>query len=155
MTGQAGIIPAAFVDGDLLPPIDDRKSVNVSRVTPIPRVVRLINLKYQHILKDSVWRYYQLIGTQNANVTEPNRHLGPGIPGPQHSNVQNLVNSTLESYTQKGFSCARCHINAFRQGVGAFPPFETRFEDLHVMSFLLLNAKSGSPNYDEQPQALE
>ena len=118
--------------------------VNVSRVTPIPPAVQMVNFKYQTLLKDSVWSYYQLIGTQQKNLKTPNYHLGPGIPGPQHSNVQNLVNTTLETYTQKGFSCARCHLNAFPYGVESFPPYEKRYEDLHVMSFLLLNAKSGS-----------
>ena len=142
--GEAGVIPLPYKAGDSLKPADDREAVNVSRVTPIPREVEAINKKYQKILKDSVWSYYQLIGTQNKNLNTPNDHLGPGIPGPQQSNVQNLVNTTLETYTQKGFSCASCHLNAFPHGVNSFPPYEKRFEDLHVMSFLLLNAKSGS-----------
>ncbi|SDZ77684.1 hypothetical protein [Microbulbifer marinus] len=143
-SGVAGVIPLPYKQGDSLIPIDEREQVNVSRVTPIPRDVQRVNYKYQRLLKDSVWSYYQLIGTQNKNLETPNRHLGPGIPGPQRSNVQNLVNTTLETYTQKGFSCARCHLNAFPQGVSSFPPYEKRFEDLHVMSFLLLNAKPGS-----------
>jgi hypothetical protein len=54
-------------------------------------------------LKESVWFYYQLIGTQNPNLNDkPNGHLGPGVIGAQASNVQNLINTTLESYTQKG-----------------------------------------------------
>ncbi|MFC6979934.1 hypothetical protein [Microbulbifer taiwanensis] len=120
--GVAGVIPLAYKEGDTLVPAADREVVNVSRVTPIPRDVQLVNHKYQSLLRDSVWSYYQLIGTQNKNLREPNRHLGPGIPGPQHSNVQNLVNTTLETYTQKGFSCARCHLNAFPQGCRAFRP---------------------------------
>ena len=142
--GVAGVIPVAYKAGDSLIPAEEREVVNVSRVTPIPREVQAVNRKYQRLLKDSVWSYYQLIGAQNKNLETPNRHLGPGIPGPQHSNVQNLVNTTLETYTQKGFSCARCHLNAFPHGVDSFPPYEKRFEDLHVMSFLLLNAKSSS-----------
>ena len=115
------------------------------------------------MLADTVWRYYQLVGAQNESGTLdnpfwqeanpdkvenpflgpgiPNENLGPGIPGPQYSNTTDLVNTTLESYTQPGFSCARCHINAFPQGVTAFPPYEKRFEPLHVMSFLLQNAQ--------------
>jgi len=50
----------------------------------------------------------------------------------------------LESYTQPGFSCARCHINAFPQGVTVFPPYEDYFKELHVMSFLLLSAQPES-----------
>lgn len=142
--GKAGVIPLPYKEGDVLIPKKEREMVNVSRVTPIPREVQRVNHKYQGLLRDSVWSYYQLIGAQNKNLREPNPHLGPGIPGPQRSNVQNLVNTTLETYTQKGFSCARCHLNAFPHGVRSFPPYENRFEDLHVMSFLLLNAKAGS-----------
>jgi len=145
LSGQAGIIPKAIVNGDPTILVQERKQVNVSRSTPIPEAVQQVNEKYQGMLDDTVWRYYQLIGTQNPNVTIPNEHLGPGIPGPQYSNVQNLVNTTLESYTQPGNSCAGCHINAFPQGVDTFPPYEPRFRDLHVMSFLLLNAKSADP----------
>lgn len=148
-SGVAGLIPATFKLGDALPLKSDIDQVNVSRVTPIPLDVRIANRKYQWLLRDSVWSYYQLIGTQNKNLVEPNRHLGPGIPGAQHSSVQNLVNTTLETYTQKGFSCARCHLNAFPHGVTSYPPYEKRFEALHVMSFLLLNAKSGQ---EENPQ---
>lgn len=143
-SGVAGLIPTPYKNGDKLLPVDERAAVNVSRVTPIPKAIEKINRKYQKKLKDSVWSYYQLIGTQNKNLAKSNDHLGPGIPGPQQSNTQNLVNSTLETYTQRGFSCASCHLNAFPHGVGSFPPYEERFEDLHVMSFLLLNAKSGS-----------
>lgn len=143
-SGEAGLIPAPYKEQDSLIPVEERETVNVSRVTPIPRHVEKVNQKYREMLKDSVWSYYQLIGTQNKNIDTPNDHLGPGIPGPQQSNVQNLVNTTLETYTQKGFSCAGCHLNAFPHGVSSFPPYEKRFEDLHVMSFLLLNAISGS-----------
>ncbi|WP_428821347.1 hypothetical protein [Microbulbifer sp. MCCC 1A16149] len=148
-SGEAGLIPATFKLGDPLPLKSEIKQVNVSRVTPIPLDVQIANRKYQWLLRDSVWSYYQLIGTQNKNLEVPNRHLGPGIPGAQHSSVQNLVNTTLETYTQKGFSCARCHLNAFPHGVTSYPPYEKRFEALHVMSFLLLNAKSGQ---EENPQ---
>ena len=148
-SGEAGLIPATFKQGDTLPPKSEIAQVNVSRQTPIPLAVQITNRKYQWLLRDSVWSYYQLIGTQNKNLTVPNPHLGPGIPGAQHSSVQNLVNTTLETYTQKGFSCSRCHLNAFPHGVTVFPPYEKRFEDLHVMSFLLLNAKSGQ---EENPQ---
>lgn len=162
LSGQPGLIPKAFLyEGDTAPPIADRVRINVSRATPIPAEVQSVNRRYQNRLKDSVWRYYQLIGTQNISGTNdenpdpdlqasinpylgpgiPNEDLGPGIPGAQFSNTTNLINTTLESYTQPGFSCARCHINAFPHGVQAFPPYENAFKDLHVMSFILLNAK--------------
>jgi hypothetical protein len=166
LAGQPGIIPMAFLyNDDTAPPIGDRVRVNVSRATPIPNAVRWINYQYQAKLKNSVWRYYQLIGTQNISGTNrynpdpnlqdkinpkigpgiPNNNLGPGIPGAQFSNTTDLINTTLESYTQPGFSCARCHINAFPHGVEAFPPYENAFKDLHVMSFVLLNAHFMNP----------
>lgn len=162
LSGQPGLIPKAFLyDGDTAPPIGERVQINVSRATPIPPEVQRVNRRYQKELKESVWRYYQLVGTQNISGTNeqnpdpalqakinpylgpgiPNENLGPGIPGAQFSNTTDLVNTTLESYTQPGFSCARCHINAFPVGVNTFPPFENAFSDLHVMSFILLNAK--------------
>ncbi len=157
LTGQPGIIPKAFMVGDVLPAVNQRPTLNVSRAAPIPEAVQQVNERYQASLRDSVLCYYQLVGAQNASGSQnnpyvesnqpylgpgiPNNDLGPGIPEPQYSNTTNLINTTLESYTQPGFSCARCHINAFPQGVEAFPPFESRFKPLHVMSFLLLNAK--------------
>ncbi|MEM7148046.1 MAG: hypothetical protein AAF591_23285 [Verrucomicrobiota bacterium] len=162
LTGQPGIIPPAFLaKNDPIPPVDQRREINVSRSTPIPKAVQEINRQYQSQLGNSVWRYYQLIGTQGLSGTEnnpyvtpnnpnlgpgiPNKNLGPGIPGPQYSETTDLVNSTLESYTQPGWSCARCHINAFPHGVDAFPPYEDYFTPLHVMSFLLLTAHPEAP----------
>ena len=157
LSGQPGLIPQAFMLGDALPPVDERRAINVSRVDPIPDAVQEVNREYRVKLKDSVLRYYQLVGAQNESGTRdnpfveinhpflgpgiPNENLGPGIPGAQYSNTPNLINTTLESYTQRGFSCARCHLNAFPQGVEAYPPFEKRFAPLHVMSFLLLSAQ--------------
>jgi hypothetical protein len=157
LSGQPGLIPLAFLVDEQLPPKKERPTINISRVTPIPLDVRRVNLRYQWKWHNSIFRYYQLIGTQNRSgstdgnlsVTPnpflgpgiPNRDLGPGVPGPQYSTTSSLVNTTLESYTQAGWSCAGCHINAFPHGVEAFPPFEPQFTDLHVMSFLLQNAQ--------------
>jgi hypothetical protein len=142
-SGFSGLIPGPLADGQDLPPVSKRPMTNVSREVPIPGDVEAVNRQYRNKLKGSVWFYYQLIGTQNPNLNDkPNGHLGPGVIGAQASNVQNLINTTLESYTQNGFSCARCHLNAFPQGVQLpLPPFEQNFAPLHVISFLLLNAK--------------
>lgn len=157
LSGQPGLIPLAFLADEPLPSKNERPTINISRVTPIPLAVRKINRQYQSQWSDSIFRYYQLIGAQNRSgstdanpVVQPNPYLGPGIPnddlgpgipGPQYSTTSSLVNTTLESYTQGGWSCARCHINAFPIGVEVFPPFESQFSDLHVMSFLLQNAQ--------------
>ncbi len=99
LTGQPGIIPKAFMVGDMLPSVNQRPTVNVSRAAPIPEAVQEVNERYQASLRDSVLRYYQLVGTQNASGSQnnpyvepnqpylgpgiPNNDLGPGIPGPQ------------------------------------------------------------------------
>ena len=72
-----------------------------------------------------------------------------------YTNANNLVNSALESYTQKNFSCILCHARARPYGVlhskeKPFPTFPQRaFEDDHfkILTFLLNMAKpeSGPP----------
>ena len=84
---------------------------------------------------------YRLACPANDNFGPIEMWVMVWVPGAQYSTTSSLVNTTLESYTQGGWSCARCHINAFPQGVEVFPPFEPQFEDLHVMSFLLQNAQ--------------
>ena len=145
--GQSGfseLIPKALPDGADLPPISDRPTTNISRVVPIPADVQEANNKFRDMLQGTVWHFYQMIGTDNPNLNDgENSDLGTGVLGAQTSNTQNLMNTTLESYTQNGWVCSRCHLNAFPQGVTLpFPSFEEKFKALHVISFLLLNAKS-------------
>ena len=145
--GQSGfsqLIPEPLPDGKDLPPIADRPITNVSRVVPIPADVQEVNTKFRDMLQGSVWNFYEMIGTDNPNLNDgDNPNLGTGILGAQTANTQNLMNTTLESYTQSGWSCSRCHLNAFPQGVTLpFPSFEEKFKALHVISFLLLNAQS-------------
>ena len=74
-------------------------------------------------------------------MSVPNLDLGPGVLGAQVSATNNLINTALESYTQKGWSCALCHQNAFPQGVKVpFASHEQNYKALHVMSFLLQRA---------------
>ena len=70
-----------------------------------------------------------------------------------YSNANNLVNSALESYTQKNFTCIRCHIQArpkgvpwkkkvpYPTGIETFPM--AAFEDDHfkILTFLLQMAQ--------------
>ena len=136
--GRAGLIPKPILKNQPLPPAP---RTFVSRVVPVPPAVAAINRHYQNgALRNSVWRYYRLIGAQNRNLDPDNRHLGPGLKGPQASNTQNLINTTLETYTQAGFSCARCHMNALPLGVTTPPPFEPKYDPLRVGSFILLQA---------------
>lgn len=137
--GVAGLIPDPILKGAPLP---QAPRTFVSRVVAVPAEVKAINRRYQNgpLLRNSVWRYYRLIGAQNRNLDAGNRHLGPGLAGAQASNTQNLINTTLETYTQRGYSCARCHVNALPVGVTTPPPFEEKYSRLRVASFLLLRA---------------
>lgn len=63
--------------------------------------------------------------------------------GAQASSTNNLINAALESYTQKGWSCALCHQNAFPLGVSyPLPPIQQEYEDLRTISFVLQNAQN-------------
>ncbi len=153
--GFAGKIPAEVGSEHPLPVPVDIYRASAQR---LPAAVREINEHYQTIapVKDSVLRFYQLIGTQNrhpgaisfttAEDRERNGHQGP-ITG-VYTNANNLVNAALESYTQKNFSCILCHARARPFGIPhapdttpGFPP--AAFEDDHfkILTFLLQMAK--------------
>jgi len=142
-SGVGGGIPEPLADNAPVPL--NPQITNVSRQVPIPEDVQEVNAEWRERLRGTVWFYYQMIGTQNANVDTPNPHLGPGVRGAQVSSTNNLINTALESYTQAGWSCALCHQNAFPQGVTLpLPSFGPAYDPLHTISFLLQNAKSGS-----------
>ena len=148
-SGRSGLIPPPLQDGEPLPEKSERPITNISRQVPVSPDVKEVNAKFRGLLRErqSVWFYYKMIGTSNPNLNNPpnppNPYLGPGIAGAQYSNGQNLINTALESYTQEGWACQRCHLNAFPQGVSfPLPSFEEKFKALHIISFLLLNAKS-------------
>jgi len=147
-SGLRGLLPKNFKQGDPIPPKTQRPFTNIVRQVEIPEDVQEVNAKWRKRLAGTVWFYYQMIGTQNKNLNiEPNPNLGPGVIGAQSSNTTNLINTALESYTQKGWSCALCHQNAFPLGVSLpFPPFEQNFAPLHTISFLLQTAKSNKDN---------
>lgn len=139
--GVGGNLPAPIKDGELL--LNDPQITNVVRQVPIPDDVQASNAIWRDKLAGSVWFYYQMIGAQNANINVPNPDLGPGVRGAQVSSTNNLINTALESYTQKGWSCALCHQNASPLGVSLpLPPFSQAFDPLHTISFLLQNAQS-------------
>ena len=162
--GFAGKIPDEVEAGEP-PPKPEPVGIYRATAQQLPAAVRQINEHYQTTapVKDSVLRYYQLIGTQNrhqgaisfatAEDRERNGHQGP-ITG-VYTNANNLVNSALESYTQKNFSCILCHVRARPFGVPhapdtspGFPP--AAFEDDHfkILTFLLQSAKM--PAADEE-----
>ncbi len=143
--------------GDI-PKLSDRPvSIYRARSQAISTELRTLNRYYQTSfpVSTSVLRYYQLIGTQNhhqgpvsfetAADREKNGPQGP-ITG-VITNTNNLVNSVLESYTQKNFACILCHSKARPFGV---VPSEKQmvgvpdkaFQDDHfkILTFLLQSA---------------
>jgi len=169
---HGNLVKPTFNDGELPTPEENEygfegkipklgdKPVNIYRAEAqrIPPVLQALNKRYQTQapVSTSPLRYYQLIGTQNRHVgavsfktpesRERNGHQGP-ITG-VNTNANNLVNSALESYTQKNFSCILCHVRARPFGVphkpGQSPVFPERaFEDDHfkILTFLLQSAR--------------
>ena len=138
-SGKAGLMLAPIKKGQQLP--DKRQITNIVRQVEIPEAVRAANTVWRKKLRGTALFYYQMIGTQNGNIDEPNDDLGPGVKGAQVSNTTNLINTTLESYTQKGWSCALCHQNATPLGVTyPLPPFSREYDALRTISFLLQQA---------------
>jgi hypothetical protein len=145
--------------GDIPKLGDGPVSVYRAAAQRIPAAVQKINEQYRTSfpVNTSVLQYYQLIGTQNhhqgpvnfatAEDRERNGHQGP-ITG-VYTNANNLVNSALESYSQKNFSCILCHVQA--RPLGILPPKpkqlptfpEKAFEDDHfkILTFLLQMAQ--------------
>lgn len=136
--GFDGEIPEAITKDN--PPKSNPTPIDIYRVTPIPRDVQDINRKYQELLGESVFAYYQLINTQNrylASASDPVR----GPTGPTtgvDTNTPNLVNTALESYTQRNYSCILCHVQARPLGVGAGA---REIDHFKILSFLLRNAQ--------------
>jgi len=130
--GFTGVMPAPINSGSTM---SDRRKLNISRVTTIAPAARKINRDYQRLLAGTVWDFYQLIGTQNPAVGDE-RPIGP-----HGTQTLNLINTTLQTYTQKGFSCMGCHAHARPKGVGIGEP-DPYFK---ISSFLLQHAQDFKP----------
>lgn len=90
------------------PPEMDPQPVQVVRMNPIRASTQRTNSLYQNhaLVKDTVWKYYELVGTQWP--TRP-KEAGLGAPEPMNK----VANVTLETGT--GFqmiSCMYCHESA-------------------------------------------
>ena len=145
--GFEGAFPPAIPRG-AAPPAGP-KPVSVYRVTPLLEGVVAANQKYQHMLKGSVFEFYELIGTQNKHPGKPleiafDTAADRAVNGPEgpvtgvYSNTNNLVNAALESYTQANHSCLQCHIWARPIGVPTQAKEVDRFKTL---TFLLQAAQ--------------
>lgn len=133
--------------GSIPPPVDNppKQIVDVYRAVPIPKAVEAINAKYQAKLAPSVFQYYRLIGTQNMHqgavnffpkeLRASNGHEGPttGV----YTNTNNLINTALESYSQRNFSCILCHVRARPVGV---PDQANEIDHFKILTFLLQSA---------------
>lgn len=149
--GFDGAIPSPISKTNPKKPISKRKPVSIYRVTEIPSMptgksVQDANQTYQLLLKDSVFSYYELIGTQNKHpgpvrFVPPEERQKNGHQGPTtgvYSNTSNLINSALESYTQANHSCIQCHIQAGPKGV---PTQAKELDQFRTLTFLLQMAK--------------
>lgn len=96
-------------------PLPQNPPVDVSRYTPIPPAVQLLNAQYRAALAGTVWQHYQMVNTLNPN---PAGAPDPGCTVPGSTAVPNvcvMANTTIETYDQ-ALSCESCHAFAFPIG---------------------------------------
>ncbi len=156
--GFAGPLPPVITARDTLPPRALRQANNISRAVDIPPMVKDINRKFQKRYKNSVLRYYQMIGVQHAGAEckmKPTDDFSKAVvwqpdtcPQP---NGNRLINAALESYTQLinpftsqpyNYSCQGCHSHARPCGFSGEISNELTFRpEFMVMSFLPSKAK--------------
>lgn len=109
-TKKAGITPSFYDASKAIDYCEDNSRQNdcpkqimtqVTRQNPIPDWVKKANKNYQKELhtKKSVWEHYQLIGVQWPT---DNTKVGSPI-------LQNLANSSMETFNQTASSCIGCH----------------------------------------------
>lgn len=145
--GGYSYMPPKIVIGQPLPV--NPTPVNVSRVFPIPGDVALANASYQGLLKDSVWKYYQMIEVQNP--VDKNAIGATPVPHNPNafSNTDRMANVTMETYeqivpantnqstsTDQPQSCVNCH------GQFGFPQGAPTTPSNQIFTFLLGDAQS-------------
>lgn len=89
--------------------------VEVVRLTPVHPATERVNYGYRnHVqVRDTVWRYYRLVGTQWPKP--------PGDGDPVTTQLPTaLANVTMETYTQR-FSCMTCHKTAMQSQMVFYP----------------------------------
>jgi hypothetical protein len=123
-------------------PLPKNPAVNVCRVTPIPATVAALNASYQRKLSGTPWQYYQMINTLNPMPGGPCAITN--IPNGAAINACEMVNVTMETYTQVKTQCNSCHQLGFPQG--NIRPAD--LGDLQIFTFLLGHAqKPDSTNF--------
>ena len=109
-TKKAGIVPSFYNADKAIGYCEDNSRqcdcpeqtmTQVTRQNPIPDWVKMANKEYQEDLheQESVWEHYKLIGVQWP--TDKTR-VGSPI-------LQNLANSSMETFNQTASSCIGCH----------------------------------------------
>ncbi len=155
--GFNGNLPAVITSKDNLADIWKRQPVNISRANDIPLWLQLINKSYQDRYQNSPLKYYQMVNVQHVaencrmkltdNWAKPQQWSPKTCPT---ANIERLINSALESYTQlvdpytnlpKNYSCKGCHSNARPCGIlQENKNLQTWRPEFQVMSFILAKA---------------
>lgn len=116
------------------PPCDPEPT-EVVRRTPIdPETDRINRLYQQHAnVKQTVWRYYKLVGTQwtakgKSLMRAPKMAKGGWDLIEENQRPADIANVSLETFRQE-FTCFQCHANAFgRYQEMVFFPFGRAIE---------------------------
>ncbi len=124
--------PAKITEGEPLPA---PTPVGVSRVTPLPADVVAINSTYRGTLSGTVWQYYQLVNTLNPQAGGPCAVINNSSAT---VNACEMVNTTMETYTQVQTNCVSCHSFAYPQGA---PQPDPNFQ---IFTFLFGDAQSSA-----------
>jgi hypothetical protein len=135
-----GPLPVTYL-ANVYDPKSKKFELDISRVTPIPTEVQQVNEAYQAELQDSVWKYYQLVGTLNPPVN-PAQGVPVAFAGPStidlKVNVGVLANTTMESYALDT-GCLSCH-------GGAYPAIQYPYAPRdRVFTFLYSKGPSNAP----------
>lgn len=136
--------PPPVQAGKPLPP--NPKPVDVWRITEIPPEAQAKNNSYRAQLKDTVWRYYRLVGTMNPYVknASPPKYYVPTTSPNVFVNTAYMANTTMETYLQAN-SCVVCH--AYTGPLGD----NIRKPKYQIFTFLLRHAKSPKPTATPSP----
>lgn len=129
-------------------PLPSNPPVNVCRITPIPQAVAALNQSYQQKLAGTPWQYYQMVNTLNPDPSGPCAITVP--VGGASINVCEMVNVTLETYTQVNTNCISCHQFGFPQG--NVQPSDSG--NLQIFTFLLGHAQSPASNATDTKRIL-
>ena len=121
-------------------PLPQNLPVNVCRVTPIPATVAALNASYQKKLTGTLWQYYQMVNTLNPMPGGPCALTDPPLSGAA-MNTCDMVNVTIETYTQVNTQCNSCHQFGFPKGVLELTPQPPDLGKLQIFTFLLGHAQ--------------